>query len=175
MSVSNAVNSPAVAVDPQAELRVDCYVRSVVPGPITERVNAIIERLQRLSDRGHITEYQISLWPRDCHAAADVQHTQTRGELVAEFERWAAQHGHSLEPAFRRQEIPASPLGRGDPQERVRVPVVALALYEADGTERDSGTASLRGVVPYTAQRGPYDHRSYTVDEWLSAVESGES
>jgi hypothetical protein len=94
----------------------------------------------------------------------------TRDEL---FEQWAEQHDYTLEPAFRRNEIPTSPLGlrSNETHERVRVPFVAVALYEAD-TENGSDTEALRGVVPYTEGSNTVEDRTYTIQEWLSALEA---
>ncbi|WP_436344897.1 HTH domain-containing protein [Natronorubrum sp. FCH18a] len=166
MPVNKPVATPAIAIDTAETLRIDCYVRSAVPAPLTETIDAVIERLQRLCEHGSIAEYHISCWPPETVET----NAPTRDELVAAFERWAEQHGHSLKPAFHRQRIPSSPLGLNEPYERVRVPVVALALYEA-GTDEETDTETLCGVVPYTEQTSAGDKRTYTVEEWLAAVE----
>ncbi|WP_252487371.1 HTH domain-containing protein [Natronococcus zhouii] len=138
-------------------------------------VSSVTERLQHLQDQGFITESQITHWPPEHPAIADADDTRepTRDELVAAFEQWADQHGYTLEPAFRRKEIPSSPLGLGtdETHERIRVPIVALALYE-DDTETDPDTELLRGVVPYTDRSDTGAERTYTVDEWLSTIET---
>ncbi|WP_226482854.1 HTH domain-containing protein [Natrinema amylolyticum] len=176
MPAGDLAESPIVPTETQTDLRVDCYVRSTVPGPTAETITAIVNRLQQLCDRGHINTHQLRPWPPERHAVVETDDTResTRRELVAEFERWAERHGVTLEPAFRRQEIPPSPLGIGsdEPRERVRVPLVALALYEDDPTETETGpeTAPLRGVVPYTEQPRTDAARTYTVNEWLTAV-----
>lgn len=167
----SATTGPAVDLESESSLRVDCYVRSTVPPTVTEAIDDVVERLRRLRETGHIDDYQTTCWPPEPHAVDNLadDHTTTRDELVAEFERWAAQSGRSLEPAFRRLEIQQSPIGLGcdEPHERVRVPFVSLAIYEADDTDGET----LRGVVPYTEQSQTTDGRTYTVDEWLSAVE----
>lgn len=158
------------------DLRVDCYVRSAVPGPLAETVDDIVERLSRLRDRGRLAGVRVAAWPPECRAVAETDGERTRRDLVAEFERWAADRNATLEPAFRRRELPPLPRGLGpdEPRERVRVPVVALALRSAEpgpDAERDA----LRGVVPHTASPGTDDERTYTVTEWLTAVERAES
>lgn len=166
MSAGESVPSPDVALE-SADLRIDCYVRSDVPAPIAETVDGVIERLESLCEAGRIDEYRVSSWPPETSAASE----PSRGDLVAAFERWADRDGHSIEPGFRRRQLPASPFGAesATSRERVRVPVVALALSE-DGNVTDP--AELRGVVPYTERPNTADERTYTVDEWLSAVES---
>lgn len=173
MSASNVTDSPTVPTDIRADLRVDCYVRSGVPGPTAETISTIVDRLQQLSDDGHISTCRIGPWPAEHHAALEEDETRdiTRCELVAEFEHWAERHDVTLEPAFRRREVPPSPLGigSGEPYEQVRVPLVALALSEDDA---DTESASLRGVVPYTESPQTAAARTHTVDEWLTAAET---
>lgn len=178
MSVNEylATTSPAVDLDSEASLRIDCYVRPTTPTNVTGAINDVVERLRRLSDAGQIDAYRSTHWPPECHTvdAADDDRPTTRDELVCEFERWAAQHGHSLEPAFRRREVQQSLLESGcdDSRERLRVPFISLAIYEDDG---ETGEETLRGVVPYTEHPQTDDERTYTVDEWLSAVEPSDS
>lgn len=177
--------APVVDVDPTATLRVDCYVRASVPPAITGTVDGIVRRLRELDDRDLIDDHRVARWPPECRSVASATDgdgdatASTRDELVATFERWAARNGHSLEPAFRRREIPPSPLDvePDEPRERVRVPLVALAFYEGDASSGDDAVptptnASLRGVVPYTERPGPDRSRTYTVDDALSAVEA---
>lgn len=176
MSAGSATDLPVNSLEQAENIRVDCYVRSGVPAPVAETINTLIERLQQLCDHGPISDFQVSQWPSERHAVAKTDETRpTRDELIAEFEQWADQHSYTLEPAFRREEIPSSPLGLGtnETRERVRVPLVALALYEAD-TERGPDTEALRGVVPYTERLQTGAERTYTVDEWLSTVEANE-
>jgi len=178
MPASEMTDSAPVAVDAPERLRVDCYVRSTVPMAVTETIETTIERLQRLYDDGPLADCQINHWPSERHAATrvDDEQSSSRSELVDEFERWAAQQGYSLEPAFRREVTPPSQLGVGptESRERVRVPLVALALYEdMETTTSSTETESLQGVVPYTAETPTGETRTYTVDEWLSAVETG--
>nr|WP_255681604.1 HTH domain-containing protein [Natrinema sp. SYSU A 869] len=47
---------------------------------------------------------------------------------------------------------------------------MALALYEAD-TDGEADSKTLRGVIPYTEETSEGGERTYTVEEWLSAVE----
>lgn len=176
-SKSTAGVVPAVDIDPQAALRVDCYVRSTVPTAIAETIDAIVERLQHLCDTGCIADYQISHWPPERHAVDETadERAPPRDELVAEFERWAEQHDSTIELAFRRQERPSSLLGIGsdEPRERVQVPLVALALYEdEEKPDIETETETLRGVIPYTDHSQTGDQRTYTVTEWLTALET---
>lgn len=174
MSASSLAASPIIPTDTETDLRVDCYVRPTIPGPTAKTITTIDNRLQQLCDHGHISAYQLHSWPPEQHAVSETDgtHEPTRHDLVAEFERWADQHGVTLEPAFRRQEVPSSPLGisADEPRERVRVPIVALALYKDESATADQERASLQGVVPYTEQPRTDTVQTYTVDEWLTAV-----
>lgn len=159
--------TPFVSVDPDRaqSLRLDCYVRSGVPAALADTIDAIVTRLRRLRERGRIDEVRIRQWPPHTDGVADSQ--ATRADLLAEFERWAGRNGVSLEPAFRREVIPSSPLGVGsnERRERVRLPLLGLALS-------DNEEETLREVVPHTVPSDPGTGRTCTVDDWLDAVES---
>ncbi len=177
MQADKSATLPAVDEVPRKARRIDCYVRSTVPSPLAETVDDIIERLHRLCDRGRFADVRVCVWPPEGHAASepDDERERTRHDLVAEFERWAAEHDATLEPAFRREESPpfSHGLGPEEPRERLRVPVVALAL-RADSAESDAEPDPLRGVVPHTTAPGTDDERTHTVNEWLTSVERSE-
>ncbi|ADB61618.1 hypothetical protein Htur_2745 [Haloterrigena turkmenica DSM 5511] len=175
--------APIVDTDPDASLRVDCYVRATVPPAITATIDDVIERFRELDEHDVIDDHRVTHWPPEYRSAAGStgENGSSRDELVAEFERWAARNGHSLEPAFRRQAVPPSPLDAGldEPRERVRVPVVALAISEVEADAAtadavDADAASLRGVVPYTERPSSERSRTYTVNDLLSIVEAAE-
>ena len=170
MSADNAADFPALDVASRADYRVDCYVRSAVPGALAETISEIATYLQQLCEGGYLSDSRLLRWPRECQTAAETEHGPTRHELVAEFERWADRHDCTLEPAFRREEIPPSPLSLGpdESRERIRVPIVALALYEEDD---ETNGETLREVVPRTKQSETGEERTDTVNDWLSAIE----
>lgn len=181
MQATEIPDASGVTIDRNGEYRIECYVRGTVPGPTRQRVRAVTDHLRRLHSSDVIADYRIRQWPPERHVAETSGTTPLRHELVSAFEQWAERNGYSLEPAFRRRELPSWPLGseRAETCERVRVPVVALALYDdADGStastsERESApdVESLDGVVPFTEQ-SPGEGRTYTVDEWLSAIDT---
>lgn len=166
MPVRKPAVEPVLDPDHRTSVRVDCYVRSSVPTAVSKRITALVDRLEVLQERGHIDGTDVGQWPSQ-HAIGDGAEP-TRTELVAEFERWADRHGYSLEPGFRRRRVPPSPLGvDAEPEERVRVPLVALAIYEDD-----ADADVLRGVLPCTELSYTGEERTFTVDEWLTAVEA---
>lgn len=173
-----AESTPAVDLEADGPLRIDCYVRPSLPVAVTETVNGVVERLERLADADRIADYRLTHWPPECHAidATATDRSRTRDELVTVFERWASHQNLSLEPAFRRREVPVSPFGAetDESRERVRVPVVALAVRRDDESYGSPGAAldpeTLEGVVPYTERPQSDRSKTYTVDEWLTIV-----
>ncbi|WP_226004218.1 HTH domain-containing protein [Natrinema salinisoli] len=166
MSAREPGVSLLVDSDSRGHVHIDCYVRSAIPTGVSEQITTLVERLRTLRECGCVDEVDVSRWPSKRSIAAETE--PTCDELVAEFERWADRHGYSLEPGFRRRTIPPSPLGvDAEARERVRVPLVALALYE-----EDADAEILRGVVPCTELSYTDDEHTYTVDEWLATVET---
>jgi hypothetical protein len=166
MSVRNPGVPLLVDADTRGRIRIDCYVRSSIPAGVSEQITTLVERLRTLRECGCVDDIAVSRWPPQ-HSAAPETKT-TCDELVAEFERWADRHGYSLEPGFRRRTIPPSPLGTdAEARQRIRVPLVALAFYEAD-----ADAEVLRGVLPCTELSYTDEERTYTVDEWLTTVET---
>ncbi|MFC6719439.1 HTH domain-containing protein [Natrialbaceae archaeon GCM10025810] len=163
--MSSADRAPFLESD--APTAVDCYVRTAVPATLVGTIDAVADRLERLSETDAIAEYRIRGWPPENDALAESAANETRDELVSAFEAWADERGHTLEPAFRRERVPSSPPGTqsDDRRERVRVPIVALAV-------RDREADRLRGVVPHTADPGTDAERTRTVTEWLRAAEA---
>lgn len=171
----SVAGTPAVTLEADAPLRIECYVRPTVPPAITDTINDVLDRVRRLEDRDSVADYRIQHWPTESTGVeiADDAGTESRENLVDEFECWADRHGHSIAPAFQRREIPPSPfdVGPEEPRERLRVPLVALAVYALEGeatTLEGDADPKLEGVVPYTDGSTA---QTYTVDEWLSFVE----
>lgn len=177
MRAGEVATTAPVGVETHDDPRVVCYVRSTVPGPVVETVDAAVTRLEQLHEEGSIASYRITDWPPERHAVTEAAGEPTREDLVGAFERWAAERGCSLEPAFRRLERPRSPFGRDDDVlERVRVPLLALAVYDgptageptAAGPGNEGATsADLEAVFPHTTRPETGEQRTHTVFEWL--------
>lgn len=167
--------SPLRIDEYDGKLWVDCYVRATVPDAIANRITTVIDRLEHLQKSELIADYRVTQWPAEAHAVTETGGV-SRHELVDGFEQWADDHGYSLEPAFRHQTVPSSPFSHeGTPRiERIRVPLIALALYD-DATEMPPESESLCGVVPYTASTPAGTQQTYTIDQWLSTIEPQES
>ncbi|AGB38650.1 HTH domain-containing protein [Natronococcus occultus] len=173
MSAGERSPVPTGNADLEDALRVDCYVRPSVPTAVEDVIETVADRLEELCRDGSIEEYRIVRWP-PAGAAAPAADTSesSRERLVDSFERWAEDATSSLEPAFRRRTVPPSPLRPdGDDLERVRVPLVALALYEAGDGDDSAEETTLRGVVPHTDRTATGADRTYTVEEWLATAE----
>ena len=166
MSANNAADIPALETDLPGAVQVECYVRSSVPAAVSRRLTVLVERLRTLEETGVLDDVRVAQWPAE-HAIGDTDQP-TREELVAEFDEWATAHDCSLEPGFCRRRTTPSLLGIDDSYESLRVPLVALALFDADA---DGDADDLQGVVPCTKRDRPDGKRTYTVDEWLTAVE----
>lgn len=184
----DATSGPVPTDDDLTDAHVICYVRSSVPGPVVPTVDAIVGRVERLAEADRIGSVRVTHWPPERHAVLGGDGT-TREELVEALECWAAECGCSLEPAFSRRERPTSPYGassevgtdggtRGGTLERVRVPLVALGIYD-ERVDADTDVSALeqhrsdavQGVVPYTEPREQGDDRTCTVDDWITAIE----
>lgn len=155
-----ASSTQPVGIDPEEPLDVKLYVRPDASPISTRRVDDIEHRLRELSETPLVADVERKAWPPHESSAEDDQ--PTREDLVGEFEAWAEENGLSLRPAVRRQPVPTSLTDTDSPDEKVRVPIVTLALYAED---------SLEVVIPYTADPDSEDAETYTVDDWLSAAE----
>lgn len=177
MSAGDRAPVPTGTADLEDALRVDCYVRPSVPTAVEDVIEGVTDRLEALCRDGSIEEYRIVRWPPAGAAAPAADASESaRERLVDSFEHWAEDATSSLEPAFRRRTVPPSPLRPdGDVLERVRVPLVALALYEASDEADSADETTLRGVVPHTDRTETGANRTYTVEEWLATAEHAET
>lgn len=168
--MTDTVNSTdtVAGIGSLGDLRIECYIRSNISRVSDRQVEAILDRLRSLSEAGLVADYQTRQWPPKRHAVVESQAAETtRGELLAKFEGWADQRGYSLKPAFQRRTVPSSLVGEGEDREQVRVPIVTLALYD-----ESIETEPLTGVVPYTGEGDADERQTYTIDAWLSTLES---
>jgi hypothetical protein len=171
MSGNNRTATPQTfGVGTQGDYRIECYVRTNVSAASERQVEAILERLSELKAQGMLTDYDVVHWPPAQRApeGADTEE-QTRSDLVATFEEWADAHGYTLRPAFQRRTVHSSLLGTEEPRETVRVPIVSLAVYEETVEEQ------LHGVVPYTDPDTAGQDKTFTVNDWLAAIEGERS
>lgn len=140
-----------------ASRRIELFVRACTSTVAHERLVAVIDRLNQLSDDGFITNYRLRQWPpqggvSECRTSSAL--STSRQRIVAEFEAWAEEQGYTLKPAFGRRS--GATLGSAeDAGERYTVPLLTLAFYEGE---------TLTGVIPSADE-----HSTYTVADFLSA------
>lgn len=140
---------------------VDVRVRDLTPPDVYERQEAVISRLQALKDAGKIREYSVSVWGRSMSTSPDedsIVAATDALETVREFEAWAANNGHSLEPGFRRRKLTS--LVSDTTCEVIEVPILCVAIYIDD---------TLQAVYPSSA-----NETVYTVADGLDALEAGQ-
>jgi hypothetical protein len=141
-----------------SSLHATLKLRSFPSYGITDVRHRTLARLHRLADEGVLSTVDVDVW--GSHAVADsmADRDTTPVEGVSDFERWAADHGCTLAPAFARREC-GSLLG-DEPREVTVVPLLTLAVYEED---------ELRAVYPHAE-----DGTVHTVDDGLETLETME-
>lgn len=130
--------------------RIEAYVREDLRGAV-DRIDDVLDRLERLSEEGEIESFSVESWESPTRSLSEDASARPRTavrETVDEFEDWAARHGYTLSPA----------VDRSEDAEEVEVPIVCLAVYDADD--------ELLAVYPHTvSQEGVR-----TVEDGLSAL-----
>lgn len=165
MTDTDRHTSPAhpLGIDSDQPLQIELYVRPDISTISHRQVDAIQHRLRILTETPVIADIDRTKWPPVQITDSNTESAErTRQRIVAEFETWAETRGVSLRPAFRRQPVPSSLTESGKSDEKIRVPIVTLALYEE---------SDLTGVVPYTTDYGTDTADTVTVDDWLCAIE----
>lgn len=130
-------------------------LRSLAPHGINGTQTAIIDRLRRIEADGRIAELDVDVWGGSIgiHRTAD-QDPAGVHETVAEFERWADDHGRTLRPALERHE-------QATDGGRTVLPLLCLAVY-------DAGT--VRAVYPHVDGEDVY-----TIHDGVAMLESATS
>lgn len=139
---------------------VDLYVRA--DAPVTERRDAIVDRLRRLERTSRISRFTIHPWPKA--VSLGLLERIDGGEildLVRSFERWAEPRGLRVQPPFDVRVSRSTITGETD--ELLVLPVLCLAAYgDTDG--------ELVGLSPCS------DGESvYTIDDALDALATGDA
>jgi len=140
-------------LDPR-EYRMELFLRSLAPPAARTAQEAIIDRLKRLDDRGHIREFELTIWG-DCIRLDTTPRTPTEKALrdkIDRFRRWERRNAVSLAPGFAEAEV--DPLV-DDTYTVFKTPMIALAVYAG---------SNVWGVFPCDV-----DGESVTVDECLDA------
>lgn len=114
----------------EAERTVELYVRSLAPGPASEKRERAIERLERLEARGVVDEYTVHIWGErfdPTSAAARTEPGRFVRRRVAAFASWADRNGVSTGSFFEPEPVRSSITG--EEYTAVTLPSVALAEF----------------------------------------------
>lgn len=139
--------------------RVTLYIRDNVPAALTDTIQWYLDRLARLEEAGSIAAYRVEQWP-PCTTGPEKINSDghSRQELVATFEKWATEHGCSLEPAFEMKTVTSSLSDRNIRAEQISVPLLTLVLYE---------NGDINGIAPCS-----HGDQTYTVENCITALET---
>lgn len=132
----------------------ELFLRSLAPAAARTVQESTIDRLKRLDDRGHIREYELTIWG-DRIRLDTTPRTPTEVTLrdkIDRLRRWERRNDVSLAPGFAETEV--DPLV-DDAYTVFQTPVIALAVYAG---------SNVWGVFPCEV-----DGESVTVDECLDA------
>jgi hypothetical protein len=136
--------------------RLELYVRTLSPPGARARQEAVIGRLQRLADEGHIEEFHVTVWGKQIDPTSRVAETD-QGQFilnrVAEFQQWALANNTTLESFYETREQSSSITG----QELTTMVLPKMGLAAYDGSE-------LQQVSPCDAESGVYSVSDHLED-----------
>lgn len=137
---------------------VHLFVRSLSPSGARDRPSTIVDRLEKLVDEGHISEFHVSVWGNEVELATSAT-THGDGQMILEhvaaFRSWADDRRVTLE-GFQQREVTTL---TGETHAVLTLPVIVLAEYT---------NGELSWVAPFSD-----DGRIRTVDDRLAALASG--
>lgn len=141
------------------EIRLELYVRSLLPRGACESQEAIVERLRALSDEDVVDAVDVTVWGRGV-AASTAAETEIGRELLArveQFSEWARERGLTLRPRFERRAVRSRLTGES--YDAIYFPAMAVAAF------RDDDLAFVAPCADGTTV--------YTVADALDAFEHG--
>lgn len=124
--------------------RLELYVRSL-SGAGPGGAPALVERLERLSEAGVVTDYEVHVWGDAVSLAPEVAGSELGSRIldrVEAFRAWATDRGVELPIETRRTDCAFT----GECEQRVVLPAVLLAEYRDD---------DLSYVTPHSGPTGP--------------------
>jgi hypothetical protein len=129
----------------QYQLRVELWMREGSLS-IHDSQQDILAQLQHLVENGFLSDFTVNTWGKrigtDTSGHPDGPASRELAKL-REFETWADQNGHSLQPGFQRHT--QSSLITDTTREVIATPFFCLAVYEDD---------TLREVAPCSEPNG---------------------
>lgn len=139
----------------QAVLR----LRTLGPSGLNPPQTEVLDRLQQLtqSEESQVTNLDIDVWDGSGGITRTDDHgTRDTREKVAEFTRWADEHGCTLRPAFDWRSTETTDAGHE--RQQVVTPLITLAVYDG---------GRLQAVYPHVD-----DGVVRTVHDGLDGLES---
>jgi hypothetical protein len=159
--------------------RVELRVRSHTSGGAHEQHRELIRRLHHLEEAGAIESVTVEAWGTSVEIPVDGVQDEPANDVLeqyAEFEAWAEQNGHTLEPAFRTRT--ASSLLSEESWEEMIFPMFCLAVYDGDDLKAVFPCADAEGVqtvedcLTQLETRGVQDEAADRRDRHPVSVES---
>src|SRR6056297_1040755 len=118
-------------------IRLELYVRTLSPPGARARQEAVLERLQRLEDEGHIDDFYVKVWGRQIDPttrAADTDQGQFILNRIAEFKQWALAENTTLESFYQTHEQSSSITG--EDHTNIVLPKMGIAEYHGSELEQ---------------------------------------
>jgi len=115
-------------------IRLEFYVRTLSPPGATTRQEAIIDRLERFDEAGHVADYHVKVWGKGIDPTTKAAETE-QGEFIlnriAEFQQWALANNTTLESFYQTRRQSSSITG----EEHTKIVLPKMGLAEYHGSE----------------------------------------
>lgn len=144
----------------QVEVRVELYVRSLLPRGAHERQERVIEQLERLEAEDAVASFEVEVWGNrvgPSTAAARTGAGRAARERLETFVEWAQANDRSLRPCFETHAVASEFTETA--YTAIEFPLMTLVEYEDN---------EIRHVAPCTDGT-----TTYTVSDRLQAFERG--
>jgi hypothetical protein len=139
-------------------IRAVLRLRTLGPSGLNPPQIEVVDCLRALAEDGSIDDLDVDVWGASMGVARTADRDPGRvRETVTEYERWAADRGYTLRPAFDRRNPRSAGDGAGS-HDRVVTPLLTLAVYVG---------GELRAVYPHVD-----DGDVRTVHEGVGTLES---
>lgn len=130
-------------------IRVVLRLRTLAPHGINKTQTEIIDQLQWFEADDRIAELDIDVWGGSIASNRTADRDPSRvGEMITEFEQWADEHDCTLRPAFEQRNA------RTTGEERVVLPLLCLAIYDANSQTVQAVYPHVNGEDVYTIHDG---------------------
>lgn len=142
--------------DDSDQLRVEFYTRSYMPEGAEDTQQRVLDRLDRLSERGVLDDWECHVWGKRVCTSGPGTFGHEAIETVGQFRAWAERNGVSILPFF--DERTQHSQITGEEYSEIVFPVMCAALYRGD---------KLAGVYPHAD-----DDSVVTIPDFLASLSS---